>query len=94
MAIRSFRDKGTENFWGGARIARFQAFQAVAIRKLQVLHAAKTLADLARVPGNYLEPLKSDRKGQHSLRINDKWRICFRWEQPDTHEVEITNHYK
>jgi proteic killer suppression protein len=93
MAIRSFSDRDTEAFWAGASIARFQAFQAIGMRKLQTLHAAASLADLARIPGNRLEPLKGDRKGQHSIRINDKWRVCFRWEQPDAHQVEITNHY-
>lgn len=93
MAIRSFRDKDTEAFWGGANVGRFQSFRSVAIRKLQMLHAATTLADLAAVPGNRLEPLKGNRKGEHSIRINDQWRVCFIWEQPDAHQVEITNHY-
>jgi toxin HigB-1 len=93
MSIRSFGDKDTEKFWQGVAIGRFQPFAAVAMRKLQALHAATSLNDLAAVPGNRLEPLKGDRKGQHSIRINDKWRVCFVWEQPDAHQVEITNHY-
>jgi toxin HigB-1 len=93
VAIKSFRDGETGSFWRGARIARFQSFEKVAMRKLQVLHAAPALAVLGAVPGNNLEKLTGDRGGQYSLRINDKWRLCFRWKQPDAHDVEITNHY-
>jgi len=63
------------------------------MRKLQMLDAASALAVLVAVPGNKLEKLTGDRGGQHSLRINDKWRLCFRWPQPDAYDVEITNHY-
>ena len=63
------------------------------MRKLQMLNASPALASLAAVPGNNLEKLAGDRGGQHSLRINDKWRLCFRWKQPDAYDVEITNHY-
>jgi proteic killer suppression protein len=91
--IKSFGDADTETFWSGARIGRFQAFDRVATRKLQMLNAATTLNALAAVPGNRLEPLEGDRAGQHSIRINDQWRVCFRWEQPDAYDVEITNHY-
>lgn len=83
----------TEAFWGGARVARFQNFMSVAIRKLQMLNAATTLNALVAVPGNRLEPLKGNRLGQHSIRINDQWRLCFKWQQPDAYDVEITNHY-
>jgi toxin HigB-1 len=93
MAIKSFKDSDTESFWRGARIARFQSFEKVAIRKLQMLNAASTLATLVVVPGNQLEKLSGDRAGQHSMRVNEKWRLCFRWIQPDAYEVEITNHY-
>jgi toxin HigB-1 len=93
VAIRSFRNADTEAFWGGARVARFQNFTSVAIRKLQMLNAATTLNALAAVPGNRLEPLKGNRLGQHSIRINEQWRLCFRWQQPDAYYVEITNHY-
>ena len=91
MALRTFHDKDTEAFWNGARIGRFQDCQSAAMRKLQMLHAASSLADLSRLPGNHLEALKRDRKGQHSIRINDQWRVCFVWKQPDAHQVEITN---
>jgi proteic killer suppression protein len=74
-------------------VARFQNFANVAIRKLQMLNAAITLNALAAVPGNRLEPLRGSRLGQHSIRINDQWRLCFEWQQPDAYDVEITNHY-
>ena len=93
MALRSFKGKDTEAFWNGARILRFQTFEKTAMRKLQVLHAAASLNDLAAVPGNRLEKLEGDRLGQHSIRINGQWRVCFRWDRRDAHEVEINNHY-
>jgi proteic killer suppression protein len=93
VAVRSFRSPDTEAFWCGARVPRFQNFASVAIRKLQMLNAATTLNALAVVPGNRLEPLKGNRLGQVSIRINDQWWICFRWRQPDAYGVEITNHY-
>jgi proteic killer suppression protein len=93
MAIKTFKDSDTESFWRGTRIARFQSFEKVAIRKLQMLHAASALAVMVAVPGNQLEKLSGDREGQRSMRINEKWRLCFRWSQPDAYDVEITNHY-
>jgi len=93
VAIRSFRNADTEAFWGGARVARFQNFMSVAIRKLQMLNAATTLNALSAVPGNRLEPLKGNRLGRHSIRINDQWRLCFKWQQPDAYDVEITKYY-
>lgn len=91
--IKSFRSTEAEAFWNGARVARFQGFAAIAIRQLQMLDAATSLNDLAAVPGNRLEPLKGNRKGEHSVRINGQWRICFIWNHPDAFGVEITNHY-
>ena len=93
MAIKSFGDTDTEAFWGGTGIPRFQAFERVAMRKLTALNAAIDLNSLAKIPGDRLEPLKGDRDGQHSIRINDQWRICFRWKDSDAHDVEINNHY-
>jgi len=93
VSIGSFGSVDTEAFWRGARVARFQSFERVAIRKLQMLHAAAALNALAAVPGNRLEKLQGGRLGQHSLRINDQWRLCFRWVQLDAYDVEITNHY-
>ena len=94
MAIKTFCCRDTEAFWGGARISRFQSIEKVAIRKLQVLNAATSINDLTAVPGNRLEKLKGDRSGQFSIRINDQWRLCFVWDVPDAHNVEITDHYK
>jgi toxin HigB-1 len=93
VAIRSFACADTQAFWDGARVARFQNFANVAIRKLQMLDAATNLNTLAAVPGNRLEPLRGERLGQHSIRINDQWRLCFKWQQPNAFGVEITNHY-
>jgi proteic killer suppression protein len=94
MAIRSFADNDTEAFWRGNRVGRFQSFESVATRKIAMLNAAVNLSSLARVPGNRLELLKGDRAGEHSIRINDHWRICFKWRDADAYNVEINNHYK
>jgi len=72
---------------------RFQAVARGAKRKLDHLHAATSLADLAAVPGNRLEALAGERAGQHSIRINDQWRICFRWKEGDAHDVEICDYH-
>ncbi len=93
MTLKSFTDKDTEAFWGGTRIPRFQSFERVAMRKLTALNAAINLGSLARIPGNRLEALKGERRGHHSIRINDQWRICFRWKDPDAYEVEMNSHY-
>jgi proteic killer suppression protein len=94
MGIKTFSCKDTEAFWGGAWISRFQGFERTAMRKLQILNAATSLNDLGIIPGNRLEKLEGDRIGQHSIRINDQWRVCFVWNVPDAHSVEITDHYK
>jgi proteic killer suppression protein len=67
--------------------------QRAALRKLAILDAAESLEDLRVPPGNRLEKLAGDRKGQHSIRINDQWRICFRWSEGDAHDVEITDYH-
>jgi proteic killer suppression protein len=90
--IRSFRDAETEKAFLGIRSRKFQAIEKIAIRKLFQLHAARTLQDL-RAPGNSLEALKGDRSGQHSIRINDRFRLCFIWKEGDAHEVEITDYH-
>ena len=90
--IRSFRDAETEKAFFGIRSRKFQAIEKAAIRKLFQLHAARTLQDL-RAPGNSLEALKGDRSGQHSIRINDRFRLCFIWKEGDAHEVEITDYH-
>ena len=65
----------------------------MARRKLEALHVAASLAELARIPGNRLEALKGERQGQHSIRINDQWRLCFTWRGADAFEVEIADYH-
>jgi proteic killer suppression protein len=74
-------------------VKRFRAFERVAQRKLAQLDAATELRDLAAPPGNRLEALHGDRQGQHSIRINDQWRICFVWREGNAYEVEIVDHH-
>jgi proteic killer suppression protein len=92
--IRSFRDKDTERLFHRVRVKKFApALRRAALRKLTLLHAAESLQDLRVPPGNRLEKLAGDRKGQHSIRINDQWRICFRWSAGGAHDVEITDYH-
>ncbi len=91
--IRSFRSKDTEALFGDTQVPRFRAIERPARRKLLYLHRARLLQDLRVPPGNQLEALKGDRKGQHSIRINDQWRICFRWQDGDAHDVEIVDYH-
>jgi len=91
--IASYRDKDTEALASGRRVRRFQGIEKVARRKLRMLEAAKRLADLAAPPGNRIEALAGDRKGQHSVRINDQWRICFVWRDDAAHDVEIVDYH-
>ncbi len=91
--IRSFRDKDTEKFAGGESVRRFRSFERVAYRKLKYLMAAISLEDLRVPPGNRLEALSGDRVGQHSIRINDQWRICFVWSDGAAENVEIVDYH-
>jgi len=91
--IRSFRSKDTERLYRGERVRRFQGVETVARRKLRQLDAAGDLRDLAIFPGNRLEALKGDRAGQYSVRVNDQWRICFRWRQGEAQDVEIVDYH-
>ena len=91
--IRSFRSKDTEALFADLDVLRFRAFERIARRKLLYLHRARSLQDLRVPPGNRLEALKGDRKGQHSIRINDRWRICFVWTRGDAHDVEIVDYH-
>jgi addiction module HigA family antidote len=88
--IRSFRNAETERIFLGIRSKKFQAIEKVAARKLFQLYAAKSLLD-PRSPGNSLEALTDDRAGQHSIRINDRYRLCFAWENGDACHVEIVD---
>jgi proteic killer suppression protein len=91
--IESFGDKQTEKLWQGQR-TRFPAdLLQRAIDKLNILDAATSLETLRVPPSNRLEALKGDRAGQHSIRINDQWRVCFRWEAGNAREVEITDYH-
>jgi len=92
--IRSFRDKVTEKVFNRERVKKFDLnVQRLAQRKLFILDAAETLDELRVPPGNRLEKLSGDRKGQYSIRINDQWRICFRWVDRDVYDVEITDYH-
>lgn len=91
--IRSFRSKETEQLHARQRVKRFRAIERVAQRKLRQLDAAVELRDLNSPPGNRLEALRGDRVGQHSIRINDQWRICFVWRAGDAHQVEIVDYH-
>ena len=92
--IRSFASKETEFFFEQRKIRTIPPdIQRVALRKLAQLHAVTELIQLSIPPGNRLEALKGNRKGFHSIRINDQWRICFRWKSDGPHEVEIVDYH-
>lgn len=92
--IRNLADKEAEKIWGGTPSRRLPAdIQSVARRKLRMLANASVLDDLRIPPANRLEALKGQRKGQHSIRINDQWRVCFRWIDGDAHDVEIVDYH-
>ena len=91
--IRGFRDKKTQRFFSGETVREFSNFRKVAERKLTMLDNATDLKDLLSPAGNRLERLKGDRIGQHSIRINDQWRICFVWAADGPHDVEITDYH-
>jgi proteic killer suppression protein len=92
--VVSIADGDTESLARGRRVGRFQAFEAVARRKLRQLEIAGHLDDLRVPPGNRLEPLKGDRQGQHSMRINDRYRVCFVWTEGGPAEVEIVDYHQ
>lgn len=91
--IKSFRSRETEQLHRREHVKRFRAFERVAQRKLRQLDVATDLRDLSSPPGNNLEALKGDRRGQHSIRINQQWRICFIWRAGDAYEVEIVDYH-
>lgn len=92
--IRSFRDKETEKIFLRERARKLPVdVQRVALRKLVMLDAAENLQDLRVPPGNRLEKLSGNREGQYSIRINDQWRVCFRWEEGNAHDVEIADYH-
>lgn len=91
--IKSFKCADTEALSKGLRVSRFVNIASVARRKLRQLEIAGRLEDLRVPPGNHLEALKGDRTGQHSIRINDQWRICFRWSEAGIRNVEIVDYH-
>ena len=88
MVIRSFRCADTECLYHRETVRRFKAIERQALRKLDMLDAAPDLRTLSTLPGNQLEPLKGDRKGQYSIRVNDQWCICFVWREGHAYEVD------
>ena len=91
--IRSFKSPDTEALFNGRRVAKFVNLERVATRKLQMLDDAAELGDLMAPPANRLEALKGERKGQHSIRINDQWRVCFVWTSAGPEQVEIVDYH-
>ena len=92
--IVSFRDEPTATIWAGERSRRLPPdIQSASLRKLRLLNNARRLDDLRVPPANRLEALKGERRGQHSIRINDQWRICFVWSDNNAHQVEIVDYH-
>jgi proteic killer suppression protein len=91
--IQSFKCKDTHFLFTARKSRLWSTLRTVALRKLDQLEAAASLDDLRVPPGNQLEPLKADREGQHSIRINDQWRICFVWKAGGPHNVEIVDYH-
>ena len=91
--ITSFRDSATQRLWMDGFARRFSGIEKQALRKLDMLHHARDLNDLRAPPANRLEALKGDRRGQHSIRINDQWRICFVWSNRGAAGVGIIDYH-
>jgi len=92
--IRSFRDKETERIWRRQRVRHLDdGTQRIALRKLLILDAAEVLGDLRVPPGNRLEKLKGDRAGSYSIRVNQQWRICFKWSDAGAEDVELIDYH-
>lgn len=91
--IKSFGDKGTEAFFAGERVRRFEGCADQARRRLRILDAAERIEDLMRLPSNRFEALGGDRKDQYSIRVNGQWRLCFRFEDGGAHSVEMVDYH-
>ena len=91
--IRTFKCADTEALWKGQRVRRFVNIESIAQRKLRQLQIAERLEDLRVPPGNRLEALKGNRAGRHSIRVNDQYRICFRWTDSGAEDVEIVDYH-
>ncbi|MGA7235087.1 MAG: type II toxin-antitoxin system RelE/ParE family toxin [Bryobacteraceae bacterium] len=92
--IQGFQRRKTERLFERERVKEFASIAEVALRRLVALDGAQALSDLLIPPSNRLEALSGDRKGQHSIRINDQYRICFTWRNGNAEDVEITKHYR
>ena len=92
--IKSFKNKDTEKLFNDLDVKKFRHISRVARIKLEVLNAAVSLSSLRVPPGNRLEQLKGNRKNQHSIRINDRWRVCFIWREENAYDVEIVDYHK
>ncbi|MCF6247812.1 MAG: type II toxin-antitoxin system RelE/ParE family toxin [Desulfobacula sp.] len=92
--IKSFKNKDTEKLFNDLDVRKFRSISRVARIKLEVLNAAVSLTSLRVPSGNRLEQLKGNRKNQHSIRINNQWRICFIWKEENAHDVEIIDYHK
>jgi proteic killer suppression protein len=91
--LQTFKCPDTEKLFSGQRVACFANIERVALRKLEQLNLAQRIDDMRAPPGNRLEPLQGDRAGQWSVRINDQWRLCFRWENNNALDVEIVDYH-
>ena len=91
--IRSFRDAATARLFADEDVPRFRGIERQARRKLLLLHAAGSVNDLRMPPGNRLEALKGDRRGQFSIRVDRQWRLCFRWQDNDAYDVELVDYH-
>jgi len=91
--IQSFRCADTERLFHRGSVRRFKAIERQALRKLDMLDAAQDIRTLSTLPGNRLERLRGERKGQYSIRINDQWRVCFEWRDGHAYEVEIVDYH-
>ncbi len=91
--IRNFRCRDTESLFDDRFVRRFQGIEGAARRKLEILEAVEKLEDLRVPPGNRLEVLRGERKGQHSIRVNDQYRICFVWSEEGAKDVEIVDYH-
>jgi toxin HigB-1 len=91
--IQSFRCADTGRLFHRKSVRRFKAIERQALRKLDMLDAAQDIRTLSRLPGNKLESLRGDRKGQYSMRVNDQWRVCFEWRDGHAYEVEIVDYH-
>ncbi|MCM0082393.1 type II toxin-antitoxin system RelE/ParE family toxin [Geomonas sp. Red32] len=91
--IKTFKNSEVEALFADKRVARFVEVERTARRKLLLLNQARTIHDLRNPPGNRLEALTGDRDGQYSIRVNDKWRVCFRWDGENAFDVEIVDYH-